>query len=182
MVKINHHHHHHHHHTTIIILYHHHHHTTGPSLSLLMQGAIIRVLTYRRYANITVWHFYVFSDVPRRYVELLRRTLSAYLVFDGTTWPFQAQGIQYRNLVGISCVWDVLAWNMIALMALRNVGVDCLYMQLCFFFYLVVCTYFSETCALMTKYTLMTRVRNSRRLPAIAGSFRTLPAIFNFKA
>ena len=26
------------------------------------------------------------------------------------------------------------------------------------------------------------RVRNSRRLPAIAGSFRTLPVIFNFKA
>jgi hypothetical protein len=26
--------------------------------------------------------------------------------------------------------WDVLAWNMIGLMALRNVGVDCLYMLL----------------------------------------------------
>ena len=78
------------------------------------QGAIIRVLTHRRYANITVWYFFVFSHVPRRYAELL---LSAYLFFAGTTWPFQ---------VGISCVWDVLAWNMIALMALRNVGVGCL--------------------------------------------------------
>jgi hypothetical protein len=27
------------------------------------QGAIIRVLTYRRYANITVWYFFVFSHV-----------------------------------------------------------------------------------------------------------------------
>jgi hypothetical protein len=92
----------------------------------LVQGAIIRVLTYRRYANITVWYFFVFSHVPRRYAELL---LSAYLFFAGTTtttWPFQVQGIQYRNLVGISCVWDVLAWNMIALMALRNIGVGCL--------------------------------------------------------
>jgi hypothetical protein len=87
------------------------------------QGAIIRVLTYLRYANITVWYFFVFSHVPRRYAELL---LSAYLFFAGSTWPFQIQGIQYRNLVGISCVWDVLAWNMIALMALRNVGVGCL--------------------------------------------------------
>ena len=46
------------------------------------QGAIIRVLTYRRYANITVWYFFVFSHVPRRYAELL---LSAYLLFAGTT-------------------------------------------------------------------------------------------------
>jgi hypothetical protein len=46
--------------------------------------------------------------------------LSAYLLFAGTTWPFQVQGIQYRNLVGISCAWDVLAWNMIALMALTK--------------------------------------------------------------
>ena len=29
---------------------------------------------------------------------------------------------------------EILALNMIGLMALRNVGVDCLYMQLCFFF------------------------------------------------
>ena len=29
---------------------------------------ILRVLTYRRYANITVWYF---SQVPRRYAELL---------------------------------------------------------------------------------------------------------------
>jgi hypothetical protein len=92
----------------------------------ISQDAIIRVLTYRRYANITVWYFFVFSHVPRRYTELL---LSVYLLFAGTTWPFQAQGIQYRNLVGISCVWDVFTWNMIALMALRNVGVDCLYVQ-----------------------------------------------------
>ena len=46
------------------------------------QGAIIRVLTYRRYANITVWYFLVFSHVPRRYAVLL---LSAYLLFAGTT-------------------------------------------------------------------------------------------------
>ena len=46
------------------------------------QGAIIRVLTYRRYANITVWYFFVFSHVPRRYAELL---LSKYLFFAGTT-------------------------------------------------------------------------------------------------
>jgi hypothetical protein len=78
-----------------------------------VQGAIIRVLTYRRNANITVWYFFVFSHVPRRYAKLL---LSAHLFFAGITWP-----IQYRNLVG-----DVLAWNMIALMALRNVGVGCL--------------------------------------------------------
>jgi hypothetical protein len=67
-----------------------------------------------------------FQHVPRRHAGLL---LSAYLFFAGTTWPFQVQGIQYRNLVGISCVWDVLAWNMIALMALRNVGVGCLKWQ-----------------------------------------------------
>jgi hypothetical protein len=67
----------------------------------ITQGAIIRVLTYRRYANITVWYFFVFSHVPRRYAELL---LSAYLFFAGSTGPYQVQGIQYRNLVGISCV------------------------------------------------------------------------------
>jgi hypothetical protein len=44
----------------------------------------------------------------------------------------------------VSCVWEVSAWNMIGLMALRNVGVDCLYI------YLVVWTYFSETCTLWT--------------------------------
>jgi hypothetical protein len=49
---------------------------------MMSQGAIIRVLTYRRYANITVWYFFVFSHVPRRYAELL---LSAYLFFAGIT-------------------------------------------------------------------------------------------------
>ena len=34
------------------------------------------------YANITVWYFFVFSHVPRRYAELL---LSAYLFFAGST-------------------------------------------------------------------------------------------------
>jgi hypothetical protein len=70
---------------------------------LYIQGAIIRVLTYRRYANITVsdWYFFVFSQ-PRKYAELL---LSAYLLFAGTTWPFQDQGIQYRNLVGALDWW-----------------------------------------------------------------------------
>jgi hypothetical protein len=47
-----------------------------------VQGAIIRVLTYRRYANITVWYFFVFSHVPRRYTVLV---LSAYLFSVGTT-------------------------------------------------------------------------------------------------
>jgi hypothetical protein len=40
------------------------------------------------------------SQGPRRYAELL---LSAYLQFAGTTWPFQARGIQNRDLVG-KCV------------------------------------------------------------------------------
>jgi hypothetical protein len=31
-----------------------------------VQGAIIRVLTYRRYANITVWYFFVFSQDKTR--------------------------------------------------------------------------------------------------------------------
>jgi hypothetical protein len=37
---------------------------------IMQQGAIICVLTYRRYANITVWYFFVFSHVaiPRRYI------------------------------------------------------------------------------------------------------------------
>ena len=47
-----------------------------------VQGAIIRVLTYRRYANITVWYFFVFSHVPRRCAKLL---LSAHLFFAGIT-------------------------------------------------------------------------------------------------
>jgi hypothetical protein len=29
-----------------------------------LQGAIICALTYRRYTNITVWYFFVFSHVP----------------------------------------------------------------------------------------------------------------------
>ena len=90
-------------------------------LSWYSQGAIIRVLMYRRYANITVWYFFVFSQVP------VGTQNSCYLRTYFLLVPHdQAQGIQYRNLVGISCVWDVLAWNMIALMALRNVGVGCL--------------------------------------------------------
>jgi hypothetical protein len=48
-----------------------------------VQGAIICVLPYQRYANITVWYFFVFSHVPRRYAELL---LSAYLLCAGTIW------------------------------------------------------------------------------------------------
>jgi hypothetical protein len=92
-----------------------------------IQGAIIRVLTYRRYANITVWYFFVFSQEYHVGGTLAIRVLT--VLFAGTTWPFQTQGIQYCNLVGTSCVWDVLPWNMIGLMALRNVGVDCLYMH-----------------------------------------------------
>ena len=42
--------------------------------------------------------------------------------------------IQYRNLVDMSYVWDVLAWNMIGLMALRNVGVDCLHIAIVLLF------------------------------------------------
>jgi hypothetical protein len=34
------------------------------------QGAIIRVPTYRGYAKITVWYFFVFSRVPRRYTRI----------------------------------------------------------------------------------------------------------------
>ena len=44
------------------------------------QSAIIRVLTYRRYANITVWYFLFCSQVPRRCAGL---SLSAYLTFVG---------------------------------------------------------------------------------------------------
>jgi hypothetical protein len=55
----------------------------GPKVAFsATEGAIIRVLTYRRYANITAWCFFVFSHVPRRYAELL---LSAYLFFAGST-------------------------------------------------------------------------------------------------
>jgi hypothetical protein len=36
----------------------------------------------RKLSNITVWYFFVFSHVPRRYAELL---LSAYLFFAGST-------------------------------------------------------------------------------------------------
>jgi hypothetical protein len=97
------------------------------SAALLIQGAIIRLLAYQRYANITAWYFFVFSHVPRRYARN-----SCYM--RTYTWPFQAQGIQYHNLVGISCAWDVLAWNTIGMMGLGNVGVHCLYMHLCFLF------------------------------------------------
>jgi cation transport ATPase len=48
-----------------------------PFKTLDCQGAIIRVLTHRRYAKFTVWYFFVFSNV-----QLL---LSAYLLFAGTT-------------------------------------------------------------------------------------------------
>jgi hypothetical protein len=54
----------------------------GATESYTPQDATIRVLTYRRYANITDWYFFVFSGVPRRYVELL---LWAYLLFAGAT-------------------------------------------------------------------------------------------------
>jgi hypothetical protein len=87
----------------------------GKSSDTRTQGAIIRVLTYRRYANITVCYFFVFSQLRN----------SCYLR-------------TYFLLV------------LIGLMALRNVGFDYLfYMQLCFFFYLGVWTYFSETCTYM---------------------------------
>ena len=52
------------------------------------QGAIICVLTYRRYANMPVWNFFVFNQVPRRYVELLLSSM--YLHFAGTIGPYQA--------------------------------------------------------------------------------------------
>jgi hypothetical protein len=35
-----------------------------------IQGAIIRVPTYRRYAKFMVWYFFVFRQVPRRYAEI----------------------------------------------------------------------------------------------------------------
>ena len=38
--------------------------------SKLLQGAIIRVPTYRRYAKFMVWYFFVFRQVPRRYAEI----------------------------------------------------------------------------------------------------------------
>ena len=50
----------------------------GGRCQRIPQGAIIRVLSYRRYANIKVWHFCLFSHVPCRYAILL---LSAYLTF-----------------------------------------------------------------------------------------------------
>ena len=37
---------------------------------------------YLNLSNITIWYFLVFSQVPRRYAELL---LSAYLLFAGNT-------------------------------------------------------------------------------------------------
>jgi hypothetical protein len=56
----------------------------------VLQGAIIRVLTYRRYASITFWYFCFQPSTTE-----VRGILTAYLHFAGTTWPFQAQGSQY---------------------------------------------------------------------------------------
>jgi hypothetical protein len=38
--------------------------------SHIVKGAIIRVPTYQRYAKVTVWYFFVFSRVPRRYTRI----------------------------------------------------------------------------------------------------------------
>ena len=35
-----------------------------------IQGAIIRVPTYRRYVKFMVWYFFIFRQVPRRYAEI----------------------------------------------------------------------------------------------------------------
>lgn len=74
-----------------------------------------------RYANIMFWYSIVFSHVGRRnFCICVVRTV--YLLFAGTIRPFLSKGIQYRKLVGI-CVYGI-----------KNVGADCLYMQLCFLF------------------------------------------------
>jgi hypothetical protein len=44
--------------------------STGKVFLALLQGAIIRVPTYRRYAKFMVWYFFVFKQVPRRYTEI----------------------------------------------------------------------------------------------------------------
>ena len=47
------------------------HNTLGSSVCMTcIQGAIIRVPTYRRYAKITVWYFFVFSQVLDRYMRI----------------------------------------------------------------------------------------------------------------
>jgi hypothetical protein len=90
----------------------------------------------RRYANITVWCFFVFSHVPRRPGTRNSCCLRTYLLLVPHTWPFQVQGIQYRNFVGIPCVWSWDVWHETLLdrMALRNVGVDCLYIAIALLF------------------------------------------------
>ena len=42
----------------------------GIKTRVFIQGAIIRVPTYRRYAKFMVWYFFVFRQVPRRYTEI----------------------------------------------------------------------------------------------------------------
>ena len=99
----------------------------GP-VYIILQGAI-HVLTYRKYANITVWYFNLCFQPRTTYMYLL---LSAYLLFSGTlhmTFPSP------RYIMYLRCLCMKHDWTD---MALRNVGVDCLYMQLCFFFFLVV--------------------------------------------
>jgi hypothetical protein len=79
--------------------------------------------TNQRYISVAVWYFLIFSHVPRGYAEL---SLFAYLLFAGTVWPFQAQGIlRSRYLVGVCVSLHILAWNMIGQMGLKNAGVDC---------------------------------------------------------
>ena len=44
-----------------------------------IQAAINRVPTYRRYANTTVWYYFVFNHVPRRYAYYVTNYRYSYL-------------------------------------------------------------------------------------------------------
>jgi hypothetical protein len=97
-------------------------------------------------------YFFVFSQVPRRYAELL---LSAHLLFAGTIWPYQTQWIQTVIKTVYGHVWHVLARNIIGLMglSLRNESILVFVYAVVILLVLTRCSrlpneYLSETCTL----------------------------------